>query len=139
MNENKKYYIKIDRQLVSVTEEIYREYHKMGRREKYLEERDAAHGTFNYSDNDTDEMSGEESIANTESPSLEDKAYKNILLSKIWECVGKLTEDEQTIIEALYTRDMTQREAAELFGISQPGIKKRHDKIISKLKKFFNV
>ena len=41
-----------------VTEELYREYYKYNRREKYQKEQDAAHNVYHYSDLDTDEILG---------------------------------------------------------------------------------
>lgn len=45
MDKEKKFFIRIGNHVEQVTEEIYREYFKMLRRERYLEERDLAHGS----------------------------------------------------------------------------------------------
>jgi len=44
MAENQKYILMIDGAPVEVNREIYIEYHRMDRRDRYLEERDLAHG-----------------------------------------------------------------------------------------------
>ena len=55
MAEKKEYQIKVQGQLVPVTEEVYLTYYRMKRRELHLEEKDAAHGVFYYSALDTEE------------------------------------------------------------------------------------
>ena len=44
---------------VEVSYEVYYEYHRMDRRDRYLEERDMAHGKTLYSNLDTSEVLGE--------------------------------------------------------------------------------
>ena len=46
MAEKKEYRIKVQGQLVPVTEEVYLTYYRMKRRELHLEEKDTAHGVF---------------------------------------------------------------------------------------------
>ena len=53
MAEKKEYRIKVQGQLVPVSEEVYFTYYRMKRRETYLEERDTANGVFYYSAMDT--------------------------------------------------------------------------------------
>jgi hypothetical protein len=64
MDKEKKFFIRIGNHVEQVTEEIYREYFKMLRRERYLEERDLAHGRFLYSqfDNAYEDILGEEML-----------------------------------------------------------------------------
>ena len=42
-------YIRIGKKVEQVSEELYREYHRMARRERYLEEQDMVHGKVLYS------------------------------------------------------------------------------------------
>jgi RNA polymerase sigma factor (sigma-70 family) len=138
MKENKQFFIRVNGQLVSVTEKVYREYYKMERRERYLEERDAAHGTVLYSDMDTDEILGEETIPDMEAASVEDIAIHRIMAAVLRDALEMLSDEEKALITIMYFfnggKGMTQREAAEILGISQPAVKKRHDKIIMKLR-----
>ena len=103
-----------------------------------MEERDAAHGKALYSDMDTDEMTGEGMIPDLDAKSVEQTAIDGIMTDKLRQCLDLLSEDERKLIEMLYFANsgdgMTQREAAVALGISQPAVKKRHDKIISKLR-----
>ena len=136
MSANKNYYIKIGGQLVPVTEEIYREYHKMGRREKYLAERDAVHGTFNYSDRDTEEMSGEETIADTETPSVAQIAINAMMIERLYKCLDLLSDKERELVDALFYKEMGEREYAKILGISKTALHARKVKILELLKKY---
>jgi RNA polymerase sigma factor (sigma-70 family) len=134
MPENKHYFIRVDGELTPVTEELYRAYHQMARRERYLEERDLTHGKVLYADMDTAETTGEDMIPDLDAVPAEDEAIRNVLIEAMRECVALLDRDERALIHAVYTRGLSQREAAALFGISQPALKKRHDKVIAKLR-----
>ena len=142
MNEKKQFYICADGQLVAVTEEVYNEYYKMSRRERYLEERDAVHGKVLYSDMDTDEILGEETIPDMDGKSAEQIAIDGIMVEKLREAIEILSDDDKKFIEMIYFSNngfgMSQREAAAVLGISQPAVKKRHDKIIGKLRDRLN-
>ena len=59
MAEKKEYRIKVQGQLVQVTEEVYLSYYRMKRRKTYLEERNTANGVFYYSTLDTEGSNGE--------------------------------------------------------------------------------
>ena len=57
-NDRKKYFIKIQGVLVEVTDEIYIAYYGMERKEKYLIEKDKAHGLLHYDSWDSQEANG---------------------------------------------------------------------------------
>ena len=48
MADKEKYFIPIEGKLVEVEENVYATYYKMGRRERYLEERDKNNGVLSY-------------------------------------------------------------------------------------------
>jgi RNA polymerase sigma factor (sigma-70 family) len=138
MSGNKLLFIRVQGQLVPVTEQVYREHHKMKRRAIYLEERDEARGKVLYSDMDTDELTGEDMIPDCSAESIEDTISRRLMAEKLRAAIEVLLDDERMLIEMIYYsnggKGMTQREASERLGISQPAIKKRHDKIISKFR-----
>ncbi len=57
-----KYMIPVDGKLYETTEEVYRIYYKMERRERYLEERDIKKGVVNFSSLDNGNYNSEERI-----------------------------------------------------------------------------
>ena len=48
MADKEKFFIPIEGKLIEVEENVYIAYYKMGRRERYLEERDQANGVLSY-------------------------------------------------------------------------------------------
>ena len=136
MHNNGQFYIRTDGQLVPVTEEVYREYHKMRRRERYLEERDTVHGKVLYSDLDTSDLTGEDMVPDLDTHSIEDTVIHQFMTEKLHEALEILSDNDQSLIKMLYFSNggKSQHEAAKMLGISQPAIKKRHDKIIRKLR-----
>lgn len=73
MNERKLYQLPAEGKMIEVTEEQYRDFYKYKRREKYLEEQDAEHNVYHYSDLDTDEILGEEMFSYPEEAGVEDQ------------------------------------------------------------------
>jgi hypothetical protein len=88
MAEKKEYRIKVQGQLVSVSEEVYVTYYRMKRRETYLEERDTANGVFYYSSLDTAETNGEDGIPDLLSPRVEDLIMDKLILEKLHQCLA---------------------------------------------------
>lgn len=135
MAEKKEYLIKVQGQLVPVTEEIYLTYYRMKRRELHLEEKDAKHGVFHYSALDTDETSGENVIPDLTSPRVEDVVVDKLLAEKLHKCIDQLSEEEQSLVFALYFQGKTQMELERETGIKQQTISYRERQIRLKLKK----
>ena len=139
MPENKQFFIRVDGQLVPVTEEVYREYHKMKHRELYLIERDAAHGTVLYSEMDTDEMTGEDTIPDINAKSVEQTVVDGIMSEKLRGSLNLLSDNERKLIDDLFFSNdgagMSEREYSIVSGIPQKTINDRKNRILAKLKK----
>ena len=58
MSEEKPYQIKIEKQLIDVTVEVYLAYYRMKRYERFVEEQDVIHEILYYSGFDTEKMNG---------------------------------------------------------------------------------
>jgi len=143
MYEKQKFYLRTGNRLIPVSEEVYYEYYRMARRERYLEERDTEKGLTFYNALDTDEILGEDMIPDTFAESVERLAFQRVFTEKLRDAMEILSEDEKNFIHLIYFSNfgegVSQREAAKMLGISQPAVKKRHDKIIANLKKFMKV
>lgn len=139
----RKYFIYMEGNHVAVSEEVYYEYHRLARRERYLEERDVEKGLTFYNALDTDEILGEDMIPDTFAESVERSAFQRVFTEKLRDAMEILSEEEKNFLSLIYFSNfgegVSQREAAKMLGISQPAVKKRHDKIISNLKKFMKV
>ena len=135
MAEKKEYRIKVQGQLVPVSEEVYVTYHRMKRRETYLEERDMAHGVFYYSAMDRVETTGEDGIPDLASPRVEDVVVDKLIAEKLHRCLAQLSKEEQALIFALYFQGKSQSELERETGIKQQTISYRERQIRLKLKK----
>ncbi len=130
----KKYYLWAG-QRVEVSAEVYKEYYRMKRREKYLEERDMVHGKMLYSNLDTKEWAGEEMIANPYLDDVCEIVTDNLLKEQLQNCIKALTKEERILINAIYYLEFSERECGKLLGLSQKAINKRKVKLLAKLKK----
>lgn len=130
----KKFFIRVDSQVVSVTEDVYREYYKMDRHERYLEERDIAHGRVLYSNMDTDEILGEETIPDMDVKSVEQTAIDEIVIEKLRLCLDMLPDKERNLVDALFFKGYSEREWSVISGIPRKTIGDRRSRILAKLK-----
>ena len=139
--------IKIGKEQVSVSEEIYKEYYKMKRRERYLEE-DIKVGRIAV-DPETETVdfipSKEDSINRLMDQGTDfgdDQMIDDILCDKatlliLQEAMTALDEEEQELIQAIYYKNLTVREVAKEGNVSHVAVVKRHKKVLDKLKKYF--
>jgi len=58
-----------------------------------------------------------------------------LLLDELYAALGELTDDERSLIDALYFDEKSERNMAKEAGVSQPAIHKRLNRILEKLKK----
>lgn len=138
MDKKKKFYIRIGNHIEQVTEEVYREYFKMLRRERYLEERDLAHGRFLYSqfDNVYVDVLGEELLVDGLTEDICDSIVKKIMIEQLRECLSLLSDEELNLIIQLFYEEKSQRQLSEESGIPLMTISDRKNRILKKLKKY---
>ena len=138
MPEGKPYQIKIEKQLIDVTEEVYLTYYRMNRYERFVEEQDVIHEVLYYSGFDTEKMNGEDMLYDKDAKSVEEIAVDHYIFWRLTEGIKELDETEQKIVELLFLENMTEREAAESCGLSQPAVHKCKNKILNKLRNHLN-
>ena len=66
---------------------------------------------------------------------VEKKAVHKVLVERLYDCLIFLPESNRELIKMLYFENMTERECAEFYGISQKNINKKKAKILCKLNK----
>jgi RNA polymerase sigma factor (sigma-70 family) len=139
-------FIKIGRELVPVSEEVYQAYYKMGRRNRYLEE-DVKVGridvqgdkvTFIDSKEDSIQRLMDLGVDFASNQLVEDIVADKAEMQILQRAMAELEQDEQELIEAIYFQNLSTRKAAKQINISQPMIVKKHKKILDKLKKYFS-
>lgn len=139
MAEKKEYRIKVQGQLVPVTEEVYFTYYRMKRRELHLEEKDAKHGVFYYSAMDTVETNGEDAIPDLISPCVEDMVIDKLIVEKLHRCLDQLTKEEQELIFTLFFQNKSEHQLAAETGIPRMTIHNRKNRILIRLKKLMEI
>ena len=139
-------FIKVGRELIPVSEKIYKEYYKMGRRARYLEEDvkvgrievDGEKVTFVESKEDSIQRLMDLGADFASSQLVEDIVADKAEMQILQKAMAELEREEQELIEAIYYKNLSTREIAKQEKVSQPAIVKRHKKVLDKLKKHFS-
>ncbi|WP_373264863.1 sigma factor-like helix-turn-helix DNA-binding protein [Hungatella hathewayi] len=134
MQEQKIYQIRIKDQLVPVEEEVYYAYYRAKRYEKNLEEKDARNRKVLFSNLDTEMMNGEEMIPDMETRSVEAFVIETLMMERMRKSLELLGEEEKEIVRVLFYENMSEREAAAEWGISQPAVHKRKNRVLTQLR-----
>lgn len=129
-----KFFIPLHGMLMEVTEETYREFYKDKRRQKYIEERSVENGDFSYDMLTTDDFNGEDILIDT-SQEIDEAVIHKIMLDKLHDSLVLLSDDEQKLINALFFRNLSEREWSAETDIPQKTINDRKRRILIKLKK----
>lgn len=129
-----KFFIPLHGMLMEVTEETYRDFYKSQRRQKYIDERSVENGDFSYDMLTTADFNGEDILIDT-SQEIDETVIHKIMLDKLHDSLVLLSEDEQKLINALFFRNLSEREWSAETGIPQKTINDRKSRILIKLKK----
>ena len=130
-----KFFLPLHGMLMEVTEEMYRDYYRDKRRQKYIDERSRLNGDVSYNALDTDETLGEDVFAD-EKTDVEAEVINKMTVAELRKAFLLLSPDERELIKILFIDGVTERKASEIYGVSQVAIHKRKNKILAKLKEF---
>ena len=130
-NDGKKYFIKIKGSLVEVTDEIYIAYYEMERKEKYMVEKDKAHGLLYYDSWDTEDTRGIDYIMDS-TVNVEEEAIRTVMASDIWSYVAQV-DDKYHICEGI-AKGNTEIEIAKEANVTQQAIHKNKKRVLNSLK-----
>lgn len=132
----KDYYILLNGRNVEVSEEVYKSYWQLTNRENYLKRLDAKYNVLPFS-----------SFGDYEYDILDKLADKSIDIEKIVEtrellkllelALSKLNDEEYTLISDLYFKELSIRALAEKKHIPSSSMAYLRDKILKKLRNFF--
>ncbi len=138
--EGSNYYLYIDGQAVSVSEQIYRVYQHYERKEEYFtsdlkkEKFQKETATFLPSREDSyDRLLEKDRQFVSQDLSVEELAISSVWLERLFQC---LSEDEKTMIQKLYFEEKTERIVSMELGISKTALHHRKVKMLQKLKIF---
>lgn len=139
MADKEKYMIKIQGDLIEVSEDVYYAYFRMERQERWQEEKKQEHDVLSYDALDNDETVGLENVADMVTPSMEEMAMAREMYDRLHHAVEALPKTERELIRAIYFDGQTEKDYAKSTGMSQTGISYRRRKILSKLKVFLDI
>lgn len=130
--ERENYVLRVaDGTLAEVTREVYLEWYRSVRREKYQRERDRKHGVCS--------LEGWQECGNFLEPGTgtpdgtEELALKNIRRDSVQGMLEELPAQDARFIILLYFEEITVKAAAELYGCSRKAIRNRRKRILDEL------
>lgn len=132
-NKDKTYKIYISNTEFEVSEEEYKEHHKIMEHSKYLRKEERKVKILSYESLD-DGLSAEDIIPDT-SVDVEETAINNVMIGELRKILTTLSKDELELIEHLVYEEKSEREVAKKYGISHTALGKRWDKLCEKLRK----
>lgn len=132
MSVKKKYYIKIQNDLVEVTQEVYLEYYRAVRREQAQKEKDQKHGVLSYDALDAEGCLGSELLSH--SVNIEDQVSARLMCEKLHRCLALLPSSERELLFAIYFDELSERELHARSGVPQTTISYRKRKALAHLK-----
>lgn len=81
----------------------------------------------------TEEQSGADILVDS-APDVVEQVEKRIMLEKLWASLALLSEEELKMLISLFYLEMTERDLAREYQISQVAIHKRKQRLLEKLK-----
>ena len=139
MADKEKYMIKIQGDLIEVSEDVYYAYFRMERQERWQEEKKQDHDVVSYDALDNGETVGAEAIQDMNSSGMEELVIANELKERLHNIVAALPKPERELIQAIYFEDIPVSDYAKRVGMSHRGINKQRKRILSKLKMLLDI
>ena len=121
-----------DGTLVDVSREVYLEWYRSRRRERYQKERNQKYGMCSL--NELEDKGNFSGIFLNVTEGLEETVLRNICRDKVREVLKCLSADDARLIELLYFQEVTLREAAQILGCSHKTIQNRRKRILKELR-----
>ena len=128
------YVIKMGKELVPVTREVYEEYHRMERRERYLVERYQDNSLIFFSTLRAEDSSTDVPIRDS-GVDVEEEVIKQMFLDKLPKALALLSDDEIEMIRDLYWNDISIRELARKTDTAKSTLLNKRDRVLAKLRK----
>ena len=132
--EREKYVIRLgDGTLVEVNREIYLEWYRSERRERYQKERDRKYGLCSIDKLHANGYFPEQSIC--VSDTVQEAALRNEYRIKLENALKNLPEQDTRLIKLLFFEEITVKKAADIFNCNRKTIQNRRKRILEKIRK----
>ena len=132
--EREKYVIRLgDGTLVEVNREIYLEWYRSERRERYQKERDRKYGLCSIDKLHEKGYFPEQSIC--ASDTTQEAVLRNECQSRLKNALSNLSEQDARLLKLLYFEEITVNKAADIFNCSRKTIQNRRKQVLEKIRK----
>lgn len=131
--ERKGYVLRMpDGTIVEVTREVYLEWYRSRRREKYQKEREQKYGVCSL--NKLAEMGGKNNPAILKRNEPEEVVIKKLCLEKLKESLSILSDQDAYLIYLLFFEELTVKDTAQRLRCSHKTVQNRRKRILTQLK-----
>jgi len=127
----KQYHIKLNGELIPVTEEVYRAYQQP----KWREKKQAEVRAQNEVSLDAMLETGYSGHLDSRQALVDEIVADKLLLDELLKALAELNEDERFLIDELFYKEKTEREIADSSNISHQAVHKKKNRILAKLEK----
>lgn len=129
-----KLFLPLHGMLMEVTENVYREFYREERRQKYLDHLAEENNVLSYDKLTNEEFNGADVVIDQSMP-VEEIVEAKIMQEKLKACLHHLDDDERSLIEALFFKDLSERQWSAISGVPQRTINRQKHRILMRLKK----
>lgn len=141
--ERERYFIRLDKgEICEVSREVYLCWYAAERQDRYQRERDIKHGLVSL-----EEMAERRfedgrgcvcDLLASQEEGIEEQYIQKLLIERLYESLGKLTQGERQLIHDLFFCNIGVREYARQKGVTHHSVQKRRDRILEKMRILMN-
>ena len=132
-----RFVVRTNGELITVSEEVYKEYYSAHRRERTQRERDARNRLVHYDAWDNEKSLGAEAIVSPDGLP-EDIVVSKMSADRLRRCLERLSGEERELVHALYYYGESLSSLARRLNIPRKTLEGRRDKILRKLRIYFD-
>lgn len=130
------YLINLGHSVMEVDEVEYYDFYKEENREQYRQKLAIKNNVVSMESLIADGFNECNLIAYSSEP-LDEKVEREMMIEKLPEAISTLTEEENELIQQLYFNHLSERDLASVMGVPRTMISYRKEKVLRKLKIFF--
>lgn len=136
-SEGNVYLINLGHSVMEVDETAYYDFYKEENREDYRQKLAIRNNVISMESLISGEFNECNLVADEGEP-LDEKIMRQIMIEKLPEAIATLNDEEKELIKQIYFNHISERELAGVYGVSRTAIQKRRNKVLLKLKNFFD-
>lgn len=127
--------LKVNGILVEVSEEVYIEYYRLERRERYQVERDISKGKLYYDGFNMEDSTGSEFITSSSQKSVEELVELKYMTEQLLNVFTMLDNKEQLLLQNIYYQNKSVRQISREWNIPESTLRRKHEELLLKMRK----